>query len=64
MPDSQHLQSGYTLQVTSLNPSTGALVAGSKITTMVIDGDTLVDLADGGSQFASGPFMLVPGPSA
>ena len=63
MPDAQHLQAGYTLRVTTLDPGTGNLVAGAKVTTVVIDADVIT--ADGGiGSIVYGDWMLVPGPGA
>lgn len=62
MPDNVDLGAGYTLRVTALSPTTGALVAGVNVTTTVIEGAGTGDLSSG--DFLAGPFMLVPGPNA
>jgi hypothetical protein len=62
MPDGLVLGSGYTLRVTALDPSTGNSVANVNVGLEVITG-TSTD-PTGGGVFATGPFMLVPGPQA
>ena len=65
MPDAQHLQAGYTLRVTTIDPTTGNLVSGAKINTVVIDADILTSSASGPpSDIVYGDWMLVPGPGA
>lgn len=59
MPQNLDLGQGYTLRVTALNPSTGALVAGVKVGQMVITCDNIA-----GGNLAFGPFLLVPGPGS
>jgi hypothetical protein len=61
MPENLNLGSGYTLRVTALDPSTGALVAGVNVGLEVITG-TSSDPTGGGA-FTAGPYMLVPGPN-
>lgn len=62
MPDGLILGSGYTLRVTALDPSTGDLVANVNVGLEVITGTPRVGV--GGGDFATGPYMLVPGPNA
>lgn len=59
MPQDLDLGQGYSLRVTALDPTTGALVAGVKVGQVVI---TATNVAGGDIQ--SGPFLLVPGPAA
>lgn len=62
LPPDIDLDGGATIQVTALDPATGALVAG------VILSDVYLRVIDtsgaGAAAFESGPFMLVPGPNA
>lgn len=62
MPEGLVLGSGYTLRVTALDAATGNLVANVNVGLEVITG-TAVGGGSGGI-FATGPYMLVPGPSA
>lgn len=62
MPDGLVLGSGYTLRVTALDPTTGNLVANVNVGLEVITGTS--SSGDGGGVFTTGPYMLVPGPSA
>jgi hypothetical protein len=61
MPDSLDVGALYTIRVTAISPSTGAVVAGVNVNQTVFEvtalGDNLQDLV-------VGPFMLVPGPNA
>lgn len=61
MPDGLILGSGYTLRVTALDAATGDLVAGVNVGLEVITG---TPSAGAGGDFATGPYMLVPGPNA
>ncbi len=63
MPRALDLQQGYTIRVTALDPSTGNLAAGVKITTVVLTADpSSVIVGTGGG--GSGEWFLVPGPNA
>jgi len=62
MPDGLILGSGYTLRVTALDAATGNTVAGVNVGLEVITGTSSEGGA--GGVFDTGPFMLVPGPSA
>lgn len=62
MPQDLLLQSGYSLRVTAVDVTNGALVSGVKVGTVVIT-------ADGGSvsgqgNLEYGQWFLVPGPGA
>lgn len=63
MPSSLDLTNGYTVRVTALDPSTGALVAGVKIQTVVLTADNLGGGGVGGGG-GGGAWFLVPGPGA
>lgn len=63
MPPDLDLQDGYTLRVTALDPTTGALVSGVSIQTVVLtasQGSTNVGSGGGGP----GEWLIVPGPGA
>lgn len=62
MPGDMDLVAQYVIEFAALNPTTGAAVAGVKVSNaqllvMPVDVDDVVNLE-------SGPFMLVPGPQA
>jgi hypothetical protein len=61
-PPNLQLTDGWKVQITAVNPATGALVTGVKITEALIEVEVLEGL--GGSTLDSGPFMFVPGPGA
>jgi len=63
MPPVQVLAPGYTLRITALDPSTGSLVSGAKVGTVVIDAEVeAAGSSDGGIVY--GDWALVPGPGA
>ena len=62
MPEALDIPDGYTLRVTAINPSTGALVAGVNVGTMVITATSVTGSLDGGVVY--GDWFLVPGPGA
>lgn len=62
MPQLLDLADGYIIRLNALDPTTGAAVAGVKVTDVSIFGTNLGSAA--ASTFAYGPFMLVPGPGA
>lgn len=57
MPESLDVGSGYTLQVTALNPTTGATISGVKVTEMVIEAEGVGDLSSGAFTVAN-PILL------
>lgn len=61
MPDSQDIGPNYTLRVTALDPTSGALVAGVVVNTVVLDVALVEGTADG---LETGQWFLVPGPGA
>ncbi len=61
LPDALDLPAGYTIRFTALDPTTGALVSGVTVSAASILADSL---GAGGEALTTGPFMLVPGPSA
>lgn len=63
MPESLDVQAGYTIRVTALDPTTGALVSGVKVTTVVLTADQVQNFSGGGGGPA-GEWLLVPGPGA
>ena len=63
MPPSLDIQEGYTLRVTALDPTTGALVSGVTVTTVVLTADRVANFSGGGGGPA-GDWLLVPGPGA
>ncbi len=56
------LPDGYVVTWAAIDPTTGADVAGVKVTDVSIFGTMLGTGSDGGGPL--GPFMLVPGPGA
>ena len=64
MPSSLDIGPTYSLRVTALDPTTGNVVSGVTVTTMVITADYVNADAptDGGVIY--GDWFLVPGPSA
>lgn len=62
MPGNLDLGAGYTLRATALDPTTGALVPGVTIDTLVFTCEDLT--GQGGVGLQVGPYMLVPGPGA
>ena len=64
MPDSLDLPDGYIVQWAAIDPTTGADVAGVKVSNVSIFG-TMLGTGTGGNGGAPvGPYMLVPGPGA
>ena len=63
MPESLDIGEGYSLRVTAIDPTTGALVPGVNITTTVLTADRAGDLGSGGGG-GLGDWLLVPGPGA
>lgn len=61
MPQDLDIGPTYTLRVTALNPSTGALVSGVTIGTVVITASLVQGTTDG---LEVGQWFLVPGPGA
>lgn len=59
LPLGVELYDGYTLRLTALSPTTGALVNGVTISGATIQADT--PAASGALE--AGPFFLVPGPA-
>lgn len=57
MPDNIDVAPLYTLRVTALDPATGSVVAGVKVTTVVIEGAGSGDLTSGDFSVAS-PLLL------
>lgn len=62
MPPNLDLDSGYTIRVTALDPTTGASVAGVVLTNVIIMARNMG--ASDSSALATGPWLLVPGSSA
>ncbi len=59
-PDGITVKDGYVVRFTATDPTTGALVAGVKVSNVSIFGDD----PGGTTTEQLGPFMLVPGPDA
>ena len=57
MPDGLDVGDGYTLRVTALDPTTGNVVAGAKVTTVVIEGSGTGNLNSG--DFVVGNPLLI-----
>ena len=62
MPQDLDIESGYTLRVTALD-STGAVVAGAKVGTVVFTANAVNVVTDSSGQIY-GQWFLVPGPNA
>ena len=62
LPAQHSLDDTYTLRITAVSPTTGAVVAGVKVgaVTMIVDNLSGGNLASGSFQL----FQLVPGPGA
>lgn len=63
LPSDLDLPDGYVVTWSAIDPTTGADVAGVKVTSVSIFG-TILGSGDGGGGNLFGPFMLVPGPGA
>lgn len=61
MPESPDIGPNFTLRVTALSPTTGALVPNVKVDTVVIDVTQVLGTTDG---LQAGQWFLVPGPNA
>lgn len=61
-PPGLTLTDGWVVTIAAVNPTTGADVAGVRITEALIQVEVLEGA--GGATLNSGPFMLVPGPGA
>lgn len=61
MPADLDVGPGYTLRVTALDPSTGALVSGVVVDTTVLTVSLITGTTDG---LETGQWFLVPGPNA
>lgn len=64
MAEDLDLPDGYMVEWSAIDPTTGADVAGVKVTGVSIFGTLLGDGFGGGAAFNVGPYMLVPGPGA
>jgi hypothetical protein len=62
LPPDHILTGSYTVRLTALAPTTGAVVSGVNVQNVTIQVEDLGDT--GGAGLASGPFMFVPGPGA
>jgi hypothetical protein len=62
LPENLIVGDGFTIRFTAVDPTTGALVAGVKVSAVNV-GCEIVDAGVGGG-LQLGPFMLVPGPGA
>lgn len=63
MPESLDVAPGYTIRVTAIDPTTGALVAGVSINTVVITAEQgSSNVGTGGGP--AGDWQLIPGPNA
>lgn len=62
-PGELDLPDGYVVVWAAVNPTTGADVAGVKVSNVSIFGTNLGSGTTDGS-FTLGPYMLVPGPNA
>ena len=62
MPGGLDIGATYTLRITAIDPSSGALVAGVQVGSVTITADQASVGDDGG--FAQGDWFLVPGPGA
>lgn len=61
LPEDLRIGEGYTIRVTAVDPTTGALVSGVSIGTTVLTADA-ADTAGGGEPGDTGEWLLVPGP--
>lgn len=57
MPDRIDIGAGYVLQVTAVNPTTGATVSGVNVSNMVIEAEGAGDLSSGA--FIAGNPLLI-----
>lgn len=64
MPGALDLQEGYTIRVTAVDPSTGAVVAGVTVGQVVLTVDDGTTTGVGPPPGELGSWQLVPGPSA
>lgn len=61
MPEDQDIGPTYMLRVTALDPTSGSLVAGVVVNTVVLDVSLVSGTADG---LVTGDWFLMPGPNA
>lgn len=61
MPQDLDVGPTYTVRVTAINPSTGALVSGVNVGTVVITAALVQGTTDG---LETGQWFLLPGPNA
>lgn len=61
MPDNLDVGDGYTLRVTAIDPTTGAVTANVNVGTVVIDATAITASVQ---DLAVGNWFLVPGPAA
>lgn len=62
MPQDIDLVGNYTIRLTAIDPTTGALIANVNVESLVITAATVGATVPG--DLAVGPFLLVPGPEA
>lgn len=62
MPPELELSGGFTVRLTAIDPTTGAVVSGVTIEQLVMMVNTLPGTVPG--DLGVGPFQLVPGPGA
>ena len=61
-PPNLVISDGWKVTITALDPTTGNLVTGVRITEALLEIEVLE--GPGGAALNSGPFMFVPGPGA
>lgn len=61
MPPDLNIPGGYTIRFTAIDPGTGVVVNGVKVSAAAIQAAVVLGSV---STLDSGPFMFVPGPGA
>ena len=62
LPPDHILTGAYTVRLTAISATTGAVVSGVNVKNVTMQVEDLG--GSGGAALASGPFMFVPGPGA
>ena len=66
MPENLDLQANYVVQITAVDPTTGALVSGINVSNVAIMAEQITPASSGGGQdllTPVGPYLYVPGPN-
>lgn len=64
MPAELELAGGFTVRLTAINATTGAVIPGITVSDFVAIVDDLTGLGGAALKVDSGPYLLIPGPGA